>query len=99
MNFLTGASLLALAKSIHYPEAILMLFSVKVKTYLSHTYWSVRFCLIKACKLTETFFFADIFSNGANAKSCVFDKNKPTGQTSCIRSLHCKGEIGLKENN
>ena len=26
----------------------------------------------------------------ANAKSCAFEKNKATGQTSCIHSLHCE---------
>ena len=69
-----------------------MLLSVMVKTSLSHTFhWSVRTCR-KPASQTESFFVVDIFSNGANAKSCVFEeKNQPTGQTFCISSLHCRG--------
>ena len=57
-----------------------MLFSVMVRTSLSQIFfhWSGRTCQ-KLLSLTETFFLVYNFSNGANAKSCVFGKNKPTG--------------------
>ena len=59
-----------------YPEAILMLFSVMVKTSLSHTFhWSVSTCW-KPASTTETLVLVDIFSNEANAKSCVCEKKK-----------------------
>ena len=50
----------------YHPEAISMLFSVMVKTSLSHTFhWSVESLQVKVKP-----------SNGANAKSGVFEKIK-----------------------
>ena len=61
-----------------------------VKSSLSHTFhWSGRTCRTPASSI-ETLFLADFFSNRARAKSCAFEKNKATGQTSYIHSLHCE---------
>ena len=61
-----------------------------VKSFLSHTFhWSGRTCRTPASSI-ETLFLVDFFSNRARAKSCAFEKNKATGQTSCIHSLHCE---------
>ena len=58
------------------PEAILVLFSVMVKTTLSLPPGLLMECtyLSKACKSTEVFFLVDIFCYGGDAKSCVFEK-------------------------
>ena len=48
-----------------------MLYSVMVKTTLNLP--SILACRKPAIE-TKTFFLVDTFSNGANAKSCVFDK-------------------------
>ena len=50
----------------------------------------VRTCRKPTSQAYWLLFIWHFFLNGANATSCVFEKNKPTGQTLFVNSLHCK---------
>ena len=68
------SSLIQRGRSVGFLLRYLIVINKSISRFSHTLHWSVRTCR-KPASQTDTFFLVDIFLlNGANAKSCVFEK-------------------------